>query len=285
MRLLVPSLALAVVLCTPTLSYPQGLGVLQFAMEAQCHKPDSSLIVPGTQDTYNAQAKGFNDCLRVYVETENNKINQIRAQARDELGHIAETYNSQIRDVERAIKAAIAEVKVVNGEIPETGAPPPAEKGQDFTASECKRPDEALLQPSQGQSSPSMQSTDKFEQQRLGYESCVRTFIAQSKGKISQLVIDAQTAFHKVTENANSRISQINNNVTQALNDVHDAAAQRDAAVHAFHSPWTVSSHWSGSAEGFDRAEKTRYGTVTVTEGSLSPSADTPDGAGQPAPP
>lgn len=257
-----------------------GGDLFQQAMEARCHKPDSSLIEPGTQDTYNAQAKGFNDCLRVYVEKENNKISQIRVQASNETRHIAETYNNQIRDIEHAINAAIAEVKIVNGETPPRDPPPPIGRPASFPAPECKRPDEALLKPLQGQSSPTIQSTDKFEQQRLGYESCVRTFIAQRKKEIGQIVINAQAAFHKVAEDANSRITQINTNVTEALNTARNAAGERDAAVYGFHSAWSASSHSIDGVPGLGRAElyppKHRTGSVTVTEEDLSASGDMP---------
>src|SRR5471032_1724204 len=240
MRQLLMALILAVPVCAsaPALSAGNaGAALFDQMAGAKCTKPDSELIKPGTSDQYNAQAKGFNDCLRIYVENENNKIARIRAEASATFDRIMEGSTSQIRDIEGAINAAIIEVRIVNGEAPASDMPPPATALAAFPDAACTKPDEALLRPAKGKRVASLQATDRYEAQRLGYESCMRLYVAQAKNEISRVKANAEAAFHRVAEDANPRITQINSDVTQALNDARTASGERDAKMAVIHSP------------------------------------------------
>jgi hypothetical protein len=261
---------------------------------AKCTKPDSALIKPGTSDQYNVQAKGFNDCLRIYVENENNKIARIRAEASGTFDRIMEGSTSQIHDIEGAVNAALIEVRIVNSEAPASDMPPPAATLASFPAAECKKPDEALLRPARGKRAASLQATDKYEQQRLGYESCMRLYVAQAKNEIKQIKANAEIAFKRVADEANPRITQINDDVTQALNDARAASGERDAKMTAIHSPLRAEglspavSQPGGvlSPAAFQPSQnqpgKPGTESVTVTGERLPRSADMPTGAGDP---
>jgi hypothetical protein len=101
------ALILALPACSSARAASAGDVVSEKIVQSKCTRPDSELIKPGTSDKYNAQAKGFNDCLRVYVENDNNKIARMRADASAEFDRIKESATSQIRDAERAINSAI----------------------------------------------------------------------------------------------------------------------------------------------------------------------------------
>jgi hypothetical protein len=127
-----------------------GAAVFDQVEQHKCATPDSELIKPGTTDAYNAQVKGFNDCLRIYVLNENNKISLIRADASARLDGIKKQALDQIRDIERAIDTAILEVSIVNGTARESDLPPPATALSAFPAAACSKPDPSLLNPIQG---------------------------------------------------------------------------------------------------------------------------------------
>ena len=91
--------------------------------------------------------------------------------------------------------------------------------------------------PGPGKHAVSVQNTDRYEDQSLAYEACMRSYIAQAKNEIAQIKTNAEIAFHRVAEDANPRIIQINNDVTEALNEARKASGERDAAVNAVHSP------------------------------------------------
>jgi hypothetical protein len=290
MRYLLAASLLVFALCAPIAGRAQnGAGAALFnkMVESKCNRPDSKLIKPGTADSYNAQTKGFNDCLRIYVESENNKIARITADATEEFGRIAAAANSQIRDIERAINRAIIEVKIVNSEAQPADRPPPGDTLAGFPAPACTKPDEALLLPARGKHAPSLASTDRYESQRQSYEACVRRYIAQAKGEIVQINANAHVAFKGVADDANPRIIAINDAVSQALADARAAAGERDVAVNAVRSPLRA----DGLAPG-DRFKPSTAvqppeippGTesVTVTGDRLARSADMPTGEGDP---
>ena len=116
-----------------------GAAIFDQIEQRKCSTPDSALIKPGTTSAYNAQVKGFNDCLRIYVQSENNKIMLIRADASSKLDGIKDSALSQIRDIERAINTAIIEVSIVNGGAQESELPPPATALSAFPAPACNR--------------------------------------------------------------------------------------------------------------------------------------------------
>ena len=259
-------------------------------VQSKCNKPDSELIKPGTSDKYNAQAKGFNDCLRVYVENENNKISRIRAEASAAFDRITESSTSQIRDIERAINSAIFEVAIVNGAAEAKYLPPPGDTLASYPGAECTKPDAALLKPAPGKRVASLKNADRFEGQRLTYEACMRTYIAQAKNEIAQIKTNAGFAFHRIAEDANPRIAQINNDVTEALNEASRAAGERNAAMSAFHSPLQAGGLNPAASQPGDlgpvafQPAQNSPGTesVTVSGEQLPRSADMPTGAGDP---
>ena len=168
------SLMLAAALCLAGAGQAQTGRLLDTMMANKCSKPDSALIKPGTVDTYNAQAKGFNDCLRVYVDNENNKIARLSADASGQFDAIMAAANAQIRDIERAINTAIIEAGIVNGVSQPSELPPPAESLAAFPAPECAKPDEALLKPPRGKKAASLAGLDTYEAQRQGHDACIR---------------------------------------------------------------------------------------------------------------
>jgi hypothetical protein len=263
-----------------------GAALLDQMMQAKCTRPDSKLIKPGTADKYNAQAKGFNDCLRVYVEMENNKIAQIRSQASGEIDKVTDSAISQFRDIERAITAAIIEVKIVNGEASAADLPPSAATLAAFPAAECPKPNEALLKPAKGKRAPSLQATDRYEQQRLGHEACMRLYVAQAKNQIAQVKANAEMEFKRIADDANPRIAQINSEVTEALNEARKASGERVAAMNAVHSPLSAgglspAAFQPGGTRSIGSAQPGTE-SVTVTGERLPRSADMPTGVGDP---
>jgi len=290
MRQLLMALILVLPVCSSVRAASAGDVVFDKVVQGKCTKPDSELIKPGTSDKYNAQAKGFNDCLRVYVENENNKIAQLRAEASAEFDRIMESSTSQIRDIEHAINSAIFEVSIVNGLAEAKYQPLPGDTLASYPAAECSRPDAALLKPAPGKRAASLKNADRFEEQRLGYEACIRTYIAQAKNQIKQVQANAQAAFHRVADDANPRIVQINDDVTEALNEASKASGERNAAVNAFHSPIMVTGlnpaapQPGGLGPIAFQPVQNQQGTesVTVNGERLPRSADMLTGAGDP---
>jgi hypothetical protein len=284
------ALILVLPVCSSARAATAGDVVFDKVVQGKCTRPDSELIKPGTSDKYNAQAKGFNDCLRVYVENENNKIARIRAEASADFDRIMESSTAEIRDIERAINSAIFEVSIVNGLAEAKYLPPPGDALASYPAAACNKPDAALLKPAPGKRVASLKNTDRFEDQRLAYEACMRTYVAQAKNQIRQVQANAQFAFHRVAEDANPRITQINNDVSEALNEASKAVNERNAAVNSLRSPLQAGGlDPAGSQPGglgpiaFQPAQK-QPGTesVTVPGERLPRSADMPTGAGDP---
>ncbi|MBA2590202.1 MAG: hypothetical protein H0U98_16440 [Alphaproteobacteria bacterium] len=267
----------------------------------KCNKPDSALIKPGTVDTYNAQAKGFNDCLRVYVERENNKIARLRSDASGQFDAIIASATTQIRDIERAINTAIITAGIVNGVSQPSELPPPAEGLASFPAPECAKPDEGLLKPPRGKKAASLASLDTYEAQRQGHDACIRLYIAQAKNQIVQVKANAEAGFLRVADEVNPRIHAINVAVSQALDDAIKASGERNAKAFAFHSPQLASGLGPAQSQpGGVLSSASLYGqqdkplqkpvfadqpgteTVTVTGARLPRSADMPTGEGDP---
>jgi ElaB/YqjD/DUF883 family membrane-anchored ribosome-binding protein len=273
-------------ICCPALGQSAGnAGAALFdkMAEAKCARPDSELIKPGTTDQYNAQAKGFNDCLRVYVENENNKIARIRAAASGDFDRVMQGATGQIRDIERAINTAIVQVRIVNGEAQADDLPPPAAAPTAFPEAACKTPDEALLKPARGKHVASLANLDRHEDQRLAYEACMRTYVAQAKNEIKQIQADAGHAFQRIADDANPRITEINNAVTQALADARKASGERDARMNAFRAAAASQSPNTGAALTSPVSfQPPGTESVIVTGERLPRSADMPTGAGDP---
>jgi hypothetical protein len=259
---------------------------------AKCNKPDSELIKPGTSDAYNAQAKGFNDCLRIYVENENNKIARLRADAGGQFDTIMASATSQIHDIERAINTAIIEVGIVNGVAKVSELPPPGEGLASFPAPECAKPDAALLKPGRGKKAARLASLDKYETQRQGFEACMRLYIAQARSQVLQIKANAEAAFLRVADDVNPRIHAINVEVATALEDARKASGERDVRVNAIHAPLAAAS-LSPQDQLLspvkyqpppDSTLPNQAGTesVIVNGARLPRSADMPTGAGDP---
>jgi hypothetical protein len=292
MRQFPMALILVLVLCAPALGQSsRGAGGALFdqLMQSKCSKPDSALIKPGTSDAYNAQAKGFNDCLRIYVENENAKIQRMRVDAGSQIDVIMAGAVSQIRDIERAIDTAIIEVDIVKGASQPGEMPPPREGLASFPAAECARPDEALLKPVRGKKAASLASLDRYEEQFQGYKSCLRLYIVQAKNQIGQVKANAEAGIKAVADDANPRIHQININVSVALDDAIKASGERNAKVNVIHAPLAVggldpAGYQAGGVLSSVSFQPLSLGTqsVTVTGEKLPRSADMPTGEGDP---
>lgn len=288
MRQLLVALVLVLPVCSSAKAATAGDAVFDKIVQGKCTRPPSELIKPGTSGKYNALAKGFNDCLRLYVENENNKIARIRAEASADFDRIMENSTTQIRDIERAINLAIFDVALVNGLADAKYRPLPGDTLASYPAAACSQPDAALLKPAPGKPVASIKNTDRFEEQRLGYEACMRSYIAQAKNQIKQVQANAGEAFHRVAEDANPRITQINDAVTEALTEASKAAGERNATVNAFRSPVPASNSTASQPGGLNpvafQPTQNLYGTesVTVLGERVPRSADMPTGAGDP---
>ena len=290
MRRLLLALIFVPVVCSSAEAATAGEVVFDKIVQSKCTRPPSELIKPGTSGKYNALAKDFNDCLRVYVENENNKIARIRAEASADFDRIMENSTTQIRDIERAINIAIFEVALVNGLADARYRPLPGDTLASYPTAGCSEPDAALLKPVPGRRVASLKNTDRYEDQRLGYEACMRSYVAQAKNQISQVKANAEEAFHRVAEDANPRIARINANVSEALNEASKASGERNVAVNAFHGPLQASglnpaaTQPNGLGPIAFQPEQKQPGTesVTVPGERLPRSADMPNGAGDP---
>jgi hypothetical protein len=157
-----------------------------------------------------------------------------------------------------------------------------------YPASECRKPDAALLQPAPGKRVASLKSTDRYEDQRLAYETCMRTYVALAKSQIKQVQANAGMAFHRVAEDANPRVTQINNAVSEALEEATKAAGERNAAVNAFRLPMQASNSAASLPNGLGpvafQPVQNQPGTesVIVPAERLPRSADMPTGTGAP---
>ena len=292
MRKLPMALLFVVALCGAAAGLTPGQ-LVDDALQRTCKTPDSKLLKPGTTDTYNAQAKGFNDCLRFYVENENAKIARLRADASDQFDAISASATGQIRDIERAINNAILEIQIVRGQSSPLALMPPGDALTGFPAPACAKPDEALLKPAKGKKAASLASLDKYESQTQGYESCMRLYIAQARNQIVQVKANAEAGIKAVADEANPRIHAINVSVSQALDDARKASGERDAKLNAFHAPLTAAgldpaqSQPGGvlSSVSFQPPQapgQTGTESVIVNGARLPRSADMPTGAGDP---
>ncbi len=253
----------------------------------KCSKPDAELIKPGTADTYNAQAKGFNDCLRIYVENENNKIARLRADASGQFDTIQAGALTQIRDIERAINTAIAEVGIVNGVSQPGQMPLPAASLASFPAPECARPDDALLKPTMGRKAASLANLDKYEVQVQGHASCIKLYIAQAKNQIVQIKANAEAQIKAVADETNPKIHAINIAVAQALQEAQQASGERNARVNVIHSPLAMGGLDPAQSQGSGMLSTASFQppgaeTRTAANTPLPRSADMPTGAGDP---
>jgi hypothetical protein len=263
-----------------------GAAIFDQIEQRKCTTPDSALIKPGTTSAYNAQVKGFNDCLAIYVRNENNKIAIIRATAGKQIDDIKDAALGQIGDIERAINRAIIEVSIVNGGATESDLPPPSTMLAAFPVAACSKPDEALLSPPKGKRAASLQNLDRFENQRFAFEACMSNYIAQAKSEILQVKSYAESACKRITDDANPRISQINNDVTQALADAVKATGERDTEVNNLHLPMTPYGLTPQSIN-LANAKSSQLPppdseNVIVTDQRLPRSADMPTGVGDP---
>jgi hypothetical protein len=262
-----------------------GAAVFDQISRERCTRPDSELIKPGTTDQYNAQAKGFNDCLRIYVQTENNKITLIRADAAGKLDTIKAGALGQIHDIERAINTAILEVSIVNGGAQESELPPPPTALAAFPDAACNRPDQSLLAPAKGKRAASLAALDRYEVQHRAFDACMGKYIAQAKTEIQVIKADAEAACKEITDNANPRIIEINNDVAQALEDATQASGERNAKMSAINvriAPPALPTPAINPGPSPSQLPPPDAENVTVTGERFPRSADMPTGAGDP---
>jgi hypothetical protein len=116
----------------------------------------------------------------------------------------------------------------------------------------------------------------------------MRTYVAQAKNQVAQVKSNAEAAFHRVAEDANPRIVQINDNVSEALSEASKASGERNAALNRYRGPVEAGGINLAVNEpdslGPVAFQPVPGGTesVTVPGERLPRSSDMPTGAGDP---
>ena len=256
------------------------------AQESQCTRPDRTLIKVETDGhtswtsesaasaKYNRQAKGFNDCARVYVEKANLEIARIRDATKARTQAMAEQATNRIRRIERQINDAIERVKAVEGLA--SVAPSGADTALDaFPEAECKGPDENLLVPVKGARSNSARE-QRYDGQVKTYETCMRDWVGQAKGEIAQIKRDTEAAMKPVNEDANRQILEIWNTILDTVAQADLAQKEQASALAALKAQLAANT----PPPVPDSAVASE--SVTVTDTRLPRFDDQPKGEGDP---
>jgi hypothetical protein len=191
------------------------------APSAACVKPDApELGTPGNDQVtiniynarianYNRKSAAFSRCISADVQSTDVEIRKMREDANDRIKLVADGANSQTRDIDAKIRAAMAGDVLAAG--PQPGFPP----------SECRKPDETLLKSTNRKSD--IARTTRYDAQMRAYEPCLRTYIEQARGEIQQVQANAQAAIVLIAEDANRRIALLNNKLSDARSAVDEA--------------------------------------------------------------
>ena len=278
MKVLLAVLLLLVPVCAQAQTAATLLS--QEKQDLSCTRPDRSLIRKDTalgtvwasetknSTQYNKQAKGFNDCTRVYVEGANREITRIRDETGARLDKIAADATAHIRIIENQINAAIAEAKAVDSleapagyrTVEAGGFPPP----------ECQMPDVGLVIPLAHARDNSARDR-KYDTEKLAYAACMRDWIAQAKAEIAQIDANAHADMKPITDDANRQIREIKTTIVAALEETRTVEREQVTALNALKASLVPPAPPAGDTE-----------TVVVTDTRLPRSADQPTGAGDP---
>jgi len=252
--------------------------------ETQCTRPDRTLIKVEsggqTQWTsqnapsvkYDRQVKGFNDCTRVYVDKANLEITRIRDDARKQLDGMADDATSRIRRIERQIGDAIESVKAVNGLA--SVAPGGPDMALDaFPEAECRMPDGNLLVPKRGARDNSARER-LYDGQIKIYNACMRDWIGQARGAISQIKANTEAAMKPVTADANRQILEIWDTILEAVKQADVAQKEQSAALDALKAQLAAAMPAPVPTSSTE--------SVVSSDVRLPRSADQPTGEGDP---
>jgi hypothetical protein len=222
---------------------------------------------------YNRQAKGFNDCARVYVEKANLEIGRIRDATKAQTEAMADAATSRIRRIERQIHDAIERVKTVEGLA--SVAPGGPDTALDaFPEAECKPPDENLLVPLKGARGNSARE-QRYDGQVKAYEACMRDWVAQAKGEIAQIKRDTEAAMTPVNADANRQILEIWNTILDTVAQADLAQKEQASALAALKAQ--LAANMPAPSDSSSASE-----SVVVTDTRLPRFDDQPKGEGDP---
>jgi len=254
--------------------------------EAQCTRPDRTLIkverdgqtVWTSESTasakYNRQAKGFNDCARVYVEKANVEITRIRDDTKKQTDMMADTATGRIRRIERQINDAIERVKAVEGLA--SVAPGGPDMALDaFPEAECKAPDEGLLVPPKGARN-NIARERRYDGQIKSYEACMRDWVGQAKSEIAQIKRDTEAAMKPVTADANRQILEIWDTILETVQQADLAQKEQANALAG------LKAQLATNMPAPPAALPTSSESVVVTDTRLPRFDDQPTGDGDP---
>jgi len=254
--------------------------------ETQCARPDRTLIKVETDGhtswtsesaasvKYNRQAKGFNDCARVYVEKANVEITRIRDATKAQTDAMADTATSRIRRIERQIHDAIERVKAVEG-LASVAPGGPDIAPDAFPEAECKTPDENLLVPLKGARNNTARE-QRYDGQIKSYEACMRDWVAQAKAEIAQVKRDTEAAMKPVSADANRQILEIWNTILETVAQADLAQKEQAGALAALKAQLAANMPPPVSESA------TASESVTVTDTRLPRFDDQPKGEGDP---
>jgi ElaB/YqjD/DUF883 family membrane-anchored ribosome-binding protein len=256
------------------------------AQEAQCTRPDRKLIkveqdgqTSWTSESaasvkYNRQAKGFNDCARVYVEKANVEITRIRDDTKKQLDAMADAATGRIRRIERQVHDAIERVKAVEG-LASVASGGPDMALDAFPEAECKTPDEGLLVPLKGARTNSARER-RYDGQIKSYEACMRDWVTQAKGEIAQIKRDTEAAMKPVSADANRQILEIWDTILKTVEQADLAQKEQANALAALKAQ--LAANTPPPAAASPPASE----SVVVTDVRLPRFDDQPTGAGDP---
>jgi len=282
------SLLIIPILLIPVATFAEtGANLLTKAVqETQCTRPDRKLIkveqdgqTSWTSEStasknYNRQAKGFNDCARVYVQNANVEIIRIRDAAKTQLDAMTDNATSRIRRIERQINDAIERVKAIEGLA--SIAPGGPDTALDaFPEAECKTPDENLLVPLK-RSRDNTAREHLYDGQVKSYEACMRDWIALAKSEIAHIKHDAEAAMKSVTADANRQITEIWGTILETVQQADLAQKEQSGALNALKAQLAANAPPPPAASREDSEE------VTVTDTRLPRFDDQPTGKGDP---
>jgi hypothetical protein len=282
MKLLLAVLLLLVPVCAQAQTAAALLS--QEKQDLKCTRPDRTLIRKDTalgtvwssetrsSAKYNEQAKGFNDCTRVYVENANREIGRIRDEASTKLDRMGSDATARIRVIERQINAAIEEAKAVDAldPLPEPGYR--VDEAGAFPPPECKAPDNSLVIPLPRARDNGARDR-RYDSQKQAYGGCMRVWIAQAKAEIAEINANAHADMKPVVLDANRQISEIKATIVAILEETKTVAMEQAMALNDLKASLTAAPP-PPSGPGTE--------SVTVTDTRLPRSADQPSGAGDP---
>jgi hypothetical protein len=264
-----------------------GQSTISHQRSETCQKPDETLlkfhggyggrtIMPDADriETYNKQAKQFNDCTQLLIDNRNVEIDKIRAEGNSAIQTVADAANYQLGDIQSKIKRAFA------GDFPDTMDVASNEASAwQFPYADCRKPDESLLRPvaknSKNTRASSIERTGKYDSDKQKFEICVRDYINQATSEIKQIQTSANAQMHQIADEASNRINVLRARVKDAIATANTAAEVEMQTVAS--SPLALNSEPIANLQFSHGVEN-----VTVEATRIERVEDTPKGDGDP---